>query len=222
MGDNIKYQRWGLDVSEYLLMVSTLSAIAVVCFHKYRLIVLRRIWLLLGVLYYYRAMTFFVTVLPKSDETYECMDVSNETSVMDYVKRVITISSGGGLSINGKHIYCGDYIFSGHTVIFVMAYLCIKKYTPSKYYPLQWLSLLMSVCGIIFLMLARGHYTIDILIAYALTYWLWITYHTMANMPMLKSKHKDNQKRGLLWWHILRWFEANTHGSIPNEFSIPF
>ena len=80
--DNIKYQRWGLDVSEYLLMVSTLSAIAVVSFHKYRLIVLRRIWLLLGVLYYYRAMTFFVTVLPKSDETYECMDVSNETSVM--------------------------------------------------------------------------------------------------------------------------------------------
>ena len=45
----------------------------------------------------------------------------------DVTRRVITLLSGGGLSINGKHVYCGDYIFSGHTVIFVMAYLCIKQ-----------------------------------------------------------------------------------------------
>ena len=80
--DSIPYQHWGLDVSEYLLMISTLSAVFIVSLHKYRLIVLRRIWLLLGVLYYYRAMTFFVTVLPKSDETYQCAPTSNETSAM--------------------------------------------------------------------------------------------------------------------------------------------
>ena len=80
--DNISYQHWGLDVSEYLLMISTMSAVFIVSLHKYRLIVLRRIWLLLGILYYYRAMTFFVTVLPKSDETYQCAPTSNETSVM--------------------------------------------------------------------------------------------------------------------------------------------
>ena len=143
--DNIKYQHWGLDVSEYLLMISTLSAIVVVIFHKHRLIVLRRIWFLLGVLYYYRALTFFVTVLPKADEEYECQPRSNDTSVMgkipfniralffkalnlaDYVKRVIVISSGGGLSINGKHVFCGDYIFSGHTMTLTMGYLAIKQ-----------------------------------------------------------------------------------------------
>ena len=80
--DNIKYQSWGLDVSEYLLMISTLSAILVVALHKHRLIILRRIWLLLGVLYYYRALTFFVTVLPKADEEYECAPISNNTSAM--------------------------------------------------------------------------------------------------------------------------------------------
>ena len=80
--DNIKYQSWGLDVSEYLLMISTLSAILVVALHKHRLIILRRIWLLLGVLYYYRALTFFVTVLPKADEEYECAPISNQTSAM--------------------------------------------------------------------------------------------------------------------------------------------
>ena len=80
--DSIPYQHWGLDVSEYLLMISTLSAVFIVSLHKYRLIVLRRIWLLLGILYYYRAMTFFVTVLPKSDETYQCAPTSNQTSAM--------------------------------------------------------------------------------------------------------------------------------------------
>ena len=45
----------------------------------------------------------------------------------EYVKRVITISSGGGLSINGNHIYCGDYIFSGHTMTLTMGYLAIKQ-----------------------------------------------------------------------------------------------
>ena len=80
--DNIKYQSWGLDVSEYLLMISTLSAILIVALHKHRLIILRRIWLLLGVLYYYRALTFFVTVLPKADKEYECAPISNQTSAM--------------------------------------------------------------------------------------------------------------------------------------------
>ena len=59
--------------------------------------------------------------------------------------------------------------------------------------------------GVILLLLARGHYTIDVVIAYGLTYWLWITYHTLANIPMLKTKHKDNQLKNLLWWHILRF-----------------
>ena len=31
-----------------------------------------RVWLILGILYYYRALTMFITVLPKPDETYIC------------------------------------------------------------------------------------------------------------------------------------------------------
>merc|ERR1711936_207834 len=131
--DNIKYQSWGLDVSEYLLMISTISAVVVVLLHSHRLVILRRIWLLLGILYYYRALTMFVTVLPKSDETYTCMPRKNDTTALDYAKRVLTIISGGGLSINGKHIYCGDYIFSGHTMTLTMGYLVIKQYSPRRF-----------------------------------------------------------------------------------------
>ena len=101
--DNIKYQSWGLDVSEYLLMISTLSAILVVALHKHRLIILRRIWLLLGVLYYYRALTFFVTVLPKADEEYECAPISNQTSAM------------------GMYIYCRHYFVTNSSLVFLQS-----------------------------------------------------------------------------------------------------
>jgi len=221
--DNIAYQPWALDASEILLMISLVTAVVVVVFHKHRFVLVRRIWFFLGLLYFYGSITIFVTVLPKSDPGYQCTEKAGRENItaLLIVNRVVTILSGGGLSINGKHVYCGDYIFSGHTVIFVMSYLCIKQYTPERLYPLHWLSLLTSVTGVILLLLARGHYTIDVVIAYGLTYWLWITYHTLANIPMLKTKHKDNQLKNLLWWHILRWFEVNVPGPVPNEYSIP-
>ena len=125
--DNISYQSWALNVCEIMLMMSIVAAVIVVVFHKHRFILIRRIWFLLGLLYFYRSLTIFVTVLPKSDQGYQCSDKAGNITALLVVNRVVTILSGGGLSINGKHVYCGDYIFSGHTVIFVMAYLCIKQ-----------------------------------------------------------------------------------------------
>ena len=125
--DTITYQQWGLDVSEILLMVSTGTAFLVVIFHSHRLIILRRIWFLLGIIYYYRALTMFITVLPKADETYVCQPRSDNITLGLVVKRVLTLISGGGLSINGKQVYCGDYIFSGHTVTLTLGYLAIKQ-----------------------------------------------------------------------------------------------
>ena len=70
--DNIEYQRWGLDLSEVLLVISSLLGAVVVMCHVHRLVILRRVWLMLGILYYYRAITMFITVLPKPDESYTC------------------------------------------------------------------------------------------------------------------------------------------------------
>jgi len=219
--DNIKYQSWGLDVSEYLLMFSTISALIVVMLHSHRLIILRRIWLLLGVLYYYRALTMFVTVLPKADETYTCMPRKNDTSALDYTKRVLTIISGGGLSINGKHIYCGDYIFSGHTMTLTMGYLTIKQYSPRRFILLHWASFLTSLCGIVFLLLARGHYTIDVLLAYYVTSRIWWVYHTLAHNQQLKSRGDHNLLDNMCWWHVFRFFETKIRGPLPRRYSLP-
>ena len=127
--DHVEYLTWGLTASEVILIVNVLIAVGVVILHHHRLIILRRVWFLLGLLYYYRSLTMFVTVLPKPDRNYECRVEEDHVSFLIIVKRVLTIISGGGLSVNGKHVYCGDYIFSGHTFTLVMAYLVIRECT---------------------------------------------------------------------------------------------
>ena len=74
-----------------------------------------------------RSITMYVTVLPMSSTTYYCSPKANSTSALLVGKRVFQLISGFGLSINGKHTYCGDFIYSGHTVILVMCYLIINE-----------------------------------------------------------------------------------------------
>lgn len=219
--DNIQYQPWGLDVSEVLLMANTLTAVLVVLFHSHRCIIFRRIWLILGILYYFRALTMTVTVLPKADKYYECLPRQNETTPLMYLQRVIMIISGGGLSINGKHVFCGDYIFSGHTMTLTLGYLAIKQYSPRRFILLHWASFLAALCGVIFLVLARGHYTIDVIVAYFVSSRLWWIYHTLAHNDNLKTQGPHNQLSNLCWWHIFRYFEGKTSGPLPHRYSLP-
>lgn len=74
-----------------------------------------------------RSVTMFVTVLPVSSYTYYCSPPSNTTSFFEIIQRALRLLSGFGLSINGEQVYCGDYIYSGHTVILVTAYLFIQE-----------------------------------------------------------------------------------------------
>lgn len=92
-----------------------------------RFIVARRIFLLMGLLYMMRSLTMYVTVVPIASKTYYCSPKANNTSPLLVTKRVLQLISGFGLSINGKHTYCGDYIYSGHTVVLVLSYLIIKE-----------------------------------------------------------------------------------------------
>ena len=125
--DNVTYQQFGLDISEILLVFNLVLALGVVLCQTYRLIIFRRVWLVLGIIYYYRALTMSVTVLPKPDMRYECRPRVEHVTGFIIVERVLTILSGGGLSINGKHVLCGDYIFSGHTSTLLLSYLVVRQ-----------------------------------------------------------------------------------------------
>lgn len=88
---------------------------------------LRRIFFIAGLHYFYRAITMYITVLPVADTSYVCMPKQNGTTFVEIALRVVKLLSGMGLSINKNHVYCGDYIYSGHTMTLVMTFLVIKE-----------------------------------------------------------------------------------------------
>ena len=126
--DNTTYHQWGLKVSEIIIVITIVLAFITVMLHTHRMIVIRRVFFILGLLYMYRGLTMFVTVLPIPDKNYECAPQLNHTiTFLELISRVATIVSGGGLSMNGKQIYCGDFIFSGHTMVLMMTFFVVRE-----------------------------------------------------------------------------------------------
>ncbi|XP_046655371.1 phosphatidylcholine:ceramide cholinephosphotransferase 2-like isoform X2 [Daphnia pulicaria] len=219
--DNVPAADWALDVSEILIIISTTSCMILLFFHKYRSIVMRRVFFLLGVLYMMRAFTMYATVMPVASRTYYCSPKSNHTGAAVITLRAIRILVGMGLSINGQHVYCGDYIYSGHTVILTVSSLLIQEYTPRKWRPLHWLSWLVTCLGVVFVMVAHGHYTVDVLIAYYVTTRVFWMYHTMASNTILKQNGPSNYLSKLWWYCIFTYFERNVGGVVPRRYEWP-
>ena len=73
----------------------------------------------------------FVTVFPKANPGYHCdpklSEKGQNLTVAIVLHRAVKILSGFGLSMNGQHVFCGDYLYSGHTMTFVLAYLIIME-----------------------------------------------------------------------------------------------
>ncbi|KAI5733013.1 hypothetical protein M8J76_006619 [Diaphorina citri] len=207
--DAVPATDWTLYLSEVLIMISTNIMVVVILVHRHRFIILRRLFLLLALLYMLRSITMFVTVLPVSSTSYNCAAKANSTSPRLIASRVLQLISGFGLSINGKHTFCGDYIYSGHTTILAMSYLMIYEYSPKRYFLLHWASFVMSVAGVIMVLVAHGHYTVDVLIAYYITtrlFWQRTPYNYLANV---------------WWFRIFQYFEGNVGGPLPRQYETP-
>ena len=126
--DHMNYREWGLRVSEYLIVINMLLAGLTVLFHRHRMIVFRRIFIMMGLLYFYRSITLYITALPKPDPNYPCAPKLNHTiTFSELMSRVIQIAAGGGLSLGGAQVYCGDFIFSGHTLVLMMSFFVIRE-----------------------------------------------------------------------------------------------
>lgn len=219
--NNVPAQDWALDVAEYVIMATVMSVGCLLGFHKYKYIVFRRIFLIMGLLYLMRAITMSVTVLPVPSRTYNCSPKLNSTDFVTIAKRVANLMSGLGLSVNGKHIYCGDYIYSGHTVILVMCWLLVTEYTPKVFFVVHWLYGLAAFAGVVMVLIAHGHYTLDVLIGYFITTRVFWIYHTMANNSFLKNNHQYNYLSRTWCFRIFQYFEENVQIPLPSQFNWP-
>ncbi|XP_029376834.1 phosphatidylcholine:ceramide cholinephosphotransferase 1 [Echeneis naucrates] len=188
---------------------------------KHRSIIGRRFFFIVGTLYMYRCITMYVTTLPVPGMHFECSPklLGNWEAQM---RRIMKMIAGGGLSITGSHTMCGDYLYSGHTVMLTLTYLFIKEYSPKRFWLYQWFCLLLSAVGIFCILLAHDHYTVDVVVAYFITTRLFWWYHTMANQQSLKETSQSNPFSRVWWYRPFKYFEENVNGTVPCNYQLPF
>ncbi|TKS85716.1 Phosphatidylcholine:ceramide cholinephosphotransferase 1 [Collichthys lucidus] len=187
---------------------------------SYLSIVGRRFFFIVGTLYMYRCITMYITTLPVPGMHFKCSPklLGNWEAQM---RRIMKMIAGGGLSITGSHTMCGDYLYSGHTVMLTLTYLFIKEYSPKRFWWYHWFCWTLSAVGIFCILLAHDHYTVDVVVAYFITTRLFWWYHTMANQQSLKETSQSNPFSRVWWYRLFQYFEENVNGTVPRHYQLP-
>ncbi|XP_060789276.1 phosphatidylcholine:ceramide cholinephosphotransferase 1 [Neoarius graeffei] len=186
---------------------------------KHRSIVGRRFFFIVGTLYLYRCVTMYITTLPVPGMHFQCAPkLFGDWEAQ--VRRIMKMISGGGLSITGSHSLCGDYLYSGHTVMLTLTYLFIKEYSPRRFWLYHWVCLSLSVSGIFCILLAHDHYTVDVVVAYFITTRLFWWYHSLANQQCLKQDSQINAFSRVWWFRLFNYFERNVQGVVPRHYQM--
>ncbi|KAM7102085.1 phosphatidylcholine:ceramide cholinephosphotransferase 1 isoform X2 [Ciconia boyciana] len=188
---------------------------------KYKSIISRRFFCIVGTLYLYRCITMYVTTLPVPGMHFKCSP-KLFGDWESHLRRIMKLIAGGGLSITGSHNMCGDYLYSGHTVILTLTYLFIKEYSPRRLWWYHWLCWALSMVGMFCILLAHDHYTVDVVVAYYITTRLFWWYHTMANQQVLKEASQTNLLARVWWYKPFQYFEKNVQGIVPRSYHWPF
>uniref|UniRef100_A0A0K0ELB9 PAP2_C domain-containing protein n=1 Tax=Strongyloides stercoralis TaxID=6248 RepID=A0A0K0ELB9_STRER len=219
--DNTHYNGNYLKYSEYLMLTLFILMWAVILSHQHRFIIIRRVGTIGSLLYYGRCITMLVTQLPVADSNYKCSPKLNiqDKTFYNIFMRALSIFSGAGLTINNKLPLCGDYIYSGHTIVFVITCLFIIEYSPKRWRILHLTSIIIAIVGVSLLLISRGHYTIDVVISYWITTRIFWEYHTLAANPNLRNNtSRHNHMRKFLWFPLCRFMENSVQKPIPNKY----
>jgi len=219
--DHVVHMEDGLAVSEKIMLTAMLLGIAVAMAHVHRTIILRRVFFIMGLMYFYRAITMQLTVLPKPDPQWKCPKHEGALDSTVILAKVMRVAVGGGVSLGEQQNLCGDYIFSGHTMILAVSYLTVRDYSPRKLFFLPWAALTLSTAGVVMLLLGRGHYSIDVLLAYYVTTRVWWAYHLLADSASLRSLGARSFLGQFWWWRLFTFWERNVPGPLPQRFSLP-
>ncbi|KAL3070829.1 hypothetical protein niasHT_037805 [Heterodera trifolii] len=221
----LPYWPWALVVSECLMITMFFIMMIIAVLHKHRWVVLRRIFLIGSLLYLGRCVTMFVTQVPVADTNYYCSPrlKPEQRTFWNILARALSVVIGLGLKINGRHTLCGDYIYSGHTIVHVTCCLFIREYSPRRWRLLHLGALCLASVGVLSLLFSRGHYSIDVIIAYWVATRLFWIYHTLADLPALRNELQGrNHLTKTVWYRLFLWMEGGVQRPIPRKYELPF
>ncbi|XP_067828678.1 sphingomyelin synthase-related protein 1 isoform X1 [Heptranchias perlo] len=212
--DSVPRIPWAFAMAEVCGVVLCTIWLLLLLLHKHRSILIRRMCSLMGTVFLLRCVTMFVTSLSVPGHHLQCSGKLYGDMWAKF-QRALAIWSGFGMTLTGVHT-CGDYMFSGHTVVITMLNFFVTEYTPRSWNFLHTLSWVLNLFGIFFILAAHEHYSIDVFIAFYITTRLFLYYHTLAN-----TRAYQQSRRARIWFPMFSFFECNVNGPVPNEYSWP-
>ncbi|XP_063445713.1 sphingomyelin synthase-related protein 1-like [Mytilus trossulus] len=216
MLDSITYVPWAYKVTEGVILAGFITYFIILVFHKYRFILLRRMFVIAASIFLFRSICVIVTSLPMPQENFNCEKLVFKNG-WERFSRALEIYSGMGMKVSGLKT-CGDYMFSGHTVTITTLILLINEYTPKRWIFLHILVWIVGLSGIIFILAGHGHYTLDVIVAFYITSRLFQYHHILANNKTLMTRDQSRLKK---WFPVFYFFESNCDGIVPNEYEWP-
>ncbi|KAG1684724.1 Sphingomyelin synthase-related protein 1 [Nymphon striatum] len=215
--DNVPLIPWAFHVCEVTGLIMCTIWLSILLFHKHRFILLRRMFSLTGSVFLLRCVTMLITSLSVPGIHLKC-EARPYGDMWAKLAKAYIIWKGGGLSLKGVRS-CGDYMFSGHTVVLTLLNFFITEYTPINWYYLHTVTWVLNLFGIFFILAGHEHYSIDVFIAFYITTRLFLYYHSLANNRALMQR--DSQ-RTRIWFPLFSYFESKVDYIVPNEYEWPF
>ncbi|KAM6956383.1 sphingomyelin synthase-related protein 1-like [Aplochiton taeniatus] len=213
--DSVPRIPWAFAMAEACGLILCYIVILILLLHKHRSIVFRRLCSLMGTVFLLRCFTMFVTSLSVPGQHLQCAS-KMYGDTWGKLQRALAIWSGFGMSLTGVHT-CGDYMFSGHTVVITILNFFVTEYTPRSWNLIHTISWVLNLFGIFFILAAHEHYSIDVFIAFYITTRLFLYYHTLAN-----TRAYQQSRRARIWFPMFSFFECNVNGPVPNQYHWPF
>ncbi|KHJ95940.1 hypothetical protein OESDEN_04107 [Oesophagostomum dentatum] len=205
--DNLPLIPWAFEMCELIGVVLSAIWFTILLFHKHRVIIMRRMFSLVGTVFLLRCITMLITSLSVPGVHLECK-ARSYGSVMDKLMQAFHIWSRLGMSIQGVRT-CGDYMFSGHTTAITLLNHLITEYTPPTWTFLHTTTWVLNLFGIFFILAGHEHYSIDVFIAFYISSRMFLYYHAYAyNHANLTAT--DDRIR--LWFPLGWFFEAGSIG----------
>uniref|UniRef100_A0A915E506 Sphingomyelin synthase-like domain-containing protein n=1 Tax=Ditylenchus dipsaci TaxID=166011 RepID=A0A915E506_9BILA len=82
--------------------------------------------------------------------------------------------------------------------------------------------MLFSTVGVLCLLVSRGHYSIDVLVAYWITTRIFWQYHTLADISLLRTSQQGrNHLTKVFWFPLFRFMEGNVFRPVPQRYGLP-
>uniref|UniRef100_A0A3P9QEB1 Sphingomyelin synthase-related protein 1 n=1 Tax=Poecilia reticulata TaxID=8081 RepID=A0A3P9QEB1_POERE len=213
--DSVPRIPWAFVMAEACGLILCYMFLLILLLHKHRSILLRRLCSLMGTVFLLRCCTMFVTSLSVPGQHLKCSSLSYGDT-WGKIWRALAIWSGFGMTLTGVQT-CGDYMFSGHTVVITMLNFFVTEYTPRNWNLIHTISWVLNLFGIFFILAAHEHYSIDVFIAFYITTRLFLYYHTLAN-----TRAFQHSRRARIWFPMFSFFECNVNGPVPNQYHWPF